>query len=390
MPHTAQDLEKPVAAGRTARVSLLTNMVPPYRDTLFSAIAASPEVAQLRVLVCTEREVDREWSVPAPTTYAQKHLSGFTLNLPRGQDGRRILHFRFGIFWDLLRHRPDGLIIGDASWTSYLGAAACRLYRIPYVTWNEITTASRVSRGLPAALRGWMYRGASGFIASGRAARNYLLSNSVDPASIAIAHNTVDNAHFEGQRARHAPERARLRAELGVDPAAFCFIFVGQLISRKRVLETLELIARAARLRPVHLLVAGSGALEEHMRARARELGFEAVTFSGFADSERLSQLYVAADALVLLSSDEPWGMVINEIMLFGKGYLATPEVGAAVEMADGMTRRCTPFDAIGAEEIVDYANTCQAQSDASDEAPTSPEQAAQVFVTALNCIKAR
>ncbi|MEQ8731988.1 glycosyltransferase family 4 protein [Roseitalea porphyridii] len=390
MPHTAQDLAKPVAAGRTARVSLLTNMVPPYRDTLFSAIAASLEVAQLRVLVCTEREVDREWSVPGPTTYTQERLSGFTLNLRRGQDGRRILHFRFGIFWDLLRHRPDALIIGDASWTSYLGAAACRLYRIPYVVWNEITTASRISRGIPALLRGWLYRGASGFIASGEAARDYLLSKTLASSSIAIAHNTVDNAFFEQQRAQYAPERSKLRAELGIDDAAFCFIFVGQLISRKRVMETLELIARVAHVRPVHLLVAGSGPLEEHVRKRSQELAFDAVTFSGFTNSDRLSQLYVASDALILLSSDEPWGMVINEIMLFRKGFLATPEVGAAIEMADGMTRRCIPFDQIETEVIVDYVDACQTQACTGGVAPTSPEQAAEVFVSEVNRIAQR
>ena len=174
MVYNTRRLAKDRAREPRAHVSLLTNMVPPYRETLFAAIAASRSVEKLRILICTEREVDRQWAVPAPTAYIQKRLAGFTLNLRRGSDGRRIMHFRFGILWELVRHRPDILIIGDASWTSYLGAAACRIYGIPYIVWNEITTSSRVSRGLPSALRGLMYRRASGFVASGRAAREHL------------------------------------------------------------------------------------------------------------------------------------------------------------------------------------------------------------------------
>jgi glycosyltransferase involved in cell wall biosynthesis len=369
---------------RSKKISLLTNMVPPYRVTLFSAMASSPEVAVLRVLVCTKREADREWNTLESTDFVQKLMAGITLNLRRGQDGLRILHLRFGVFWELVRHRPDALVIGDASWTSFLGAAACRVYRIPYVIWNEITTASDISEGLAARLRRWMYRGADGFVTSGVMARDYLLANDVAAESISIVHNTVDNAFYQAQLARYAPVRAQLRHDLGISEEAFCFIFVGQLISRKRVMETLECVARAGLIRPMHLLIAGSGPLEAQMKARANDLGFNAITFCGFTDPERLSELYVASDALILLSSDEPWGMVVNEILLFKKGYVATTEVGAAVEMADGETARCISFEQVEAEVLANYADDCSAYSCPPNKRPTTPADAARTFVLAI------
>ncbi len=112
------------------KLSILTNMVAPYRVPFFKALAADPTLHSLRVLTCVEREVDRQWQVENETGYTVKVLPGFTLNLKRGTDAMRILHFRIGIFWELLRHRPDTLVIGDASWTSFLAALACRMYGV--------------------------------------------------------------------------------------------------------------------------------------------------------------------------------------------------------------------------------------------------------------------
>jgi len=107
---------------------------------------------------------------------------------------------------------------------------------------------------------------------------------------------------------------------------------VGQLISRKRVVETVELLAQVAKERPIHLLVAGTGPLESEMRTCAKNHNFTSITFCGYTKPERLSQLYVSSDGLILLSEDEPWGMVVNESVIFGKKFIATDSVAAAVE----------------------------------------------------------
>jgi glycosyltransferase involved in cell wall biosynthesis len=314
------------------RLSILTNMVAPYRVPLFKAMAADPRIRSLRVLTCVECEVDRQWQVESDSSYTVSVLPGFTLNLKRSSDAMRIIHLRLGIFWELLRRRPDTLVIGDASWTSFMAALACKAYRVPYVVWNEITTTSQVSKGAVAHLRRWMYRGARRLIASCSMAKDYLLQNGVPAERVYVVLNAVDNDFFLQQRERWEPKREELRAELGVAKDAFCFIYVGQLISRKRVVETVELLAQVAKERPIHLLVAGTGPLESEMRTCAANYDFTAISFCGYSKPERLSQLYVAADALILISKDEPWGMVINEAMIFNKPFLATTSVAAAVE----------------------------------------------------------
>lgn len=366
------------------KLSILTNMVAPYRVPFFRALATDPQVHTLRVLTCVEREVDRQWQVSDEPGYTVTVLSGLTLNLKRGSDAMRILHLRFGIFWELLRHRPDTLVIGDASWTSFLAALACRIYRVRYVVWNEITTSSQVSKGTIAHLRRWMYRGAERMIASCSMAKDFLLQNEVPADKIYIVLNAVDNDYFLRQREQWEPRRDELRAELGVAAGAFCFIYVGQLISRKRVVETVELLAQVASERPIHLLVAGAGPLEEAMRSTAAHQGFHTITFCGYTQPERISQLYVAADALILLSKDEPWGMVVNEALLFEKSFIATQSVAAAVELAQMPSHVCENIVNINSKTILNVIEVANKRSVAVVKYPT-PQKMGAELLTAID-----
>lgn len=365
------------------KLSILTNMVAPYRVPFFRALATDERMARLRVLTCVDREADRQWQVKNDATYQVQTLAGLTLNLKRGSDALRILHFRFGIIWELLRHRPDRLLIGDASWTSYLAVLVCRLLAIRYLVWNEITTTSQVSSGLVAYLRRWMYRGADQLIASCQMAKDFLLQNGMDENKIHIVLNAVDNDFFLAQRKQWEPKRTELRAELGIVEDAFCFIYVGQLISRKRVLETVELLAQAAQERPIHLLVAGTGSLEEQMHIRAQELGFSAISFCGYAAPERLSKLYVASDALILLSEDEPWGMVVNEALLFGKGYITSDSVAAGVEFLS-KNSKVIQFSVMNYNDIVTYISNYYLNSESCFGGVHNPREMANQFLRCL------
>ncbi|WP_394135674.1 glycosyltransferase [Aliivibrio fischeri] len=314
------------------KVSLLTNMITPYRIPFFKGIASDKNISRFRVLTCVDKECDREWLVNKEQDYQVKRLFGITLNLKSGKDARRIMHFRFGILWELIAHRPDKLIIGDASWTSFIAVFACQLLRIPYVVWNEITTTSKVSQGIVAKLRNYMYKHASHLIASCKMAQDYLHQCGVNQSKISIVNNAVDNELFLTHKVELEPQREAIRMRLGIAPDAFCFIYVGQLISRKRVLETLELLVKASQQTKLHFIVAGTGPLEQDMRNKASELGFNDINFCGFVQDKSLSELYVAADSLILLSEDEPWGMVVNESLLFNNKILSTYSVAASVE----------------------------------------------------------
>lgn len=322
-----------IGAYQMLKVSLLTNMVAPYRMPLFGEL--SKLVGTLRVLTCVDREIDRQWGVFETHEFSVIQLKGLTLNLKNKNGGWRIIHLKFGLLSELILHRPNVLVIGDASWTSFMGAFFCTVLGIRYVVWNEITPSSKVSVGVVGMIRRWMYRRASSFVASGAHAKDFLLKQGCESSLIHIARNTVDNDYYIAQRTLLEPHRPDIRARLGVGDQDFALAYVGQLITRKRVMEIIEAIATLPHDLSVKFLIAGDGPLQDSLRLRAEQLGIGSkVVFLGYTVPNDLCRTYVACDGLILISDDEPWGMVINEALLFGKRFLCSSSVGAGAEFS--------------------------------------------------------
>lgn len=307
-------------------------MVAPYRVPLFRALAELPSVSRLDVLVCVERESDRQWTVPHDGSFNVHRLRGVSIEQSAGGDRKRIIHLRWGVFSWLWHRRPDCVLIGDASWTSYLAASACRLMGLKYWVWSEMTLASKGGSKVTQRLRRWMYGGARGCFAASQESRRHLESEGVSLPRIHQAINVVDHDALMAIKERLRPQALHIRQELGVKPGAFVFLYVGQLISRKRVCETMAQLELTAAGRRIHLVIAGSGPLEATLRQQAASSQHLSVTFAGYVEGEALWRLYSAADGLILLSDDEPWGMVISEGLAFGLPFVATRSVAAAVE----------------------------------------------------------
>ena len=60
------------------------------------------------------------------------------------------------------------------------------------------------------------------------------------------------------------------------------------------------------------------------------------VRFLGFVNQSGLPAVYAASDVLVLPSSYEPFGVVVNEAMLCGCAAIASDRVGARFDLVKG------------------------------------------------------
>ena len=70
-------------------------------------------------------------------------------------------------------------------------------------------------------------------------------------------------------------------------------------------------------------------------RTTAVSLGNRAM-FVGFQNQSALPALFAASDIFVLPSSDEPWGLVVNEAMASGLPVIVSDDVGAATDLVQG------------------------------------------------------
>ena len=73
----------------------------------------------------------------------------------------------------------------------------------------------------------------------------------------------------------------------------------------------------------------GSGPLEQTLRRATIEQHIPDVFFLGFRNQSELPALYALSDVFVLPSEDEPWGLIINEVMCAGLPVIASAEIGA-------------------------------------------------------------
>lgn len=143
----------------------------------------------------------------------------------------------------------------------------------------------------------------------------------------------VDTARFAAGAAQEA--RAALRERLGIAPSDKVAMFAGKLLDFKRPLDLVEAaaIARAQGF-PAHVLVAGSGPLEEEIRSRAQALNVP-LHMLGFRNQTQMPAAYAAADVLALPSDGrETWGLVCNEAMACGVPIVVSNAAGCAPDLA--------------------------------------------------------
>jgi glycosyltransferase involved in cell wall biosynthesis len=73
--------------------------------------------------------------------------------------------------------------------------------------------------------------------------------------------------------------------------------------------------------------------MEAELKFLARDLGLDRVTFTGFINQSELPKLYAASDVFVLAAENEPWGLIVNEVMCAGLPVVVGSEVGCVPDL---------------------------------------------------------
>lgn len=171
------------------------------------------------------------------------------------------------------------------------------------------------------------------FLAIGTANAQYFKSLGMRDDRVFIAPYSVDNAFFQQRIAAVKDRRQALRTEIGISDQAPIILYASKFIRRKHPDVLLQAYADvatrfAAQGKPApHLVFAGSGEMLEEVKARAAQIGGGRVYFLGFQNQKRLPALYELCDVFVLPSSQENWGLVVNEAMNAAKPVIVTDEV---------------------------------------------------------------
>jgi glycosyltransferase involved in cell wall biosynthesis len=274
-------------------------------------------------------EANREWQVHHQDTgFPVSVLSGKSLYLGRWEFP---IHLNRGLGRALKAQKPDVVMVAGWDQLAYWQAAWwCKRSRVPLVLHNGSTNTSGLHRGQPwRTIRRLMIRMASTYVAYGSLARDYLMELGAREDRIHIGFNTVDMDAIAAavQAERAEPETRAKRASY----PPILLLYVGRLIPLKRVDLILQALANLGS-DDIGLVIVGSGRAEAGLRERTGALGLRHVYFEGFHQPEALPHYYALADALVIPSDREVWGLVVNEALASGLYVIASDQVGAACD----------------------------------------------------------
>lgn len=257
--------------------------------------------------------------------------------------------YRTGRLVRWLREHDAVVIHGHSDPGMLVAAAACRALGIPYLLRGDSTAGGR-STGIRRRARDRIARAVVSPSAAGLAAGklNHEFYRKYGARRIVLAPYSVDNDRFA---APPAIGRDDLLARWGLPGTAPVVMFCGKLDPRKRPLDLTAAVSRAGS--PVTTLMVGDGALADQVRA-ALPPGRGAVT--GFVNQADLPAYYHAADILVLPSSYEPWGLVVNEAMAAGVIPVVSDRVGAAPDLVDGVGEIYSCGDVAALAQALDRA----------------------------------
>jgi glycosyltransferase involved in cell wall biosynthesis len=316
-------------------LALITEIIAPYRIPVFNALARHPQI-NLQVFFLSETDASlRQWQI-----YKDEiEFSYEVLPSWRRRVGKYNLLLNSKVSAAMRGFSPHTLLCGGynyiAAWNAALWAEA---NRVPLLLWCESTARDARNHHRPLEfLKAKFIRKCSRFVVPGQSSAQYLHQFGVRKDVVFTAPNAIDSDFF-ARAADRCRQRPGLRRELGL-PDRY-FLFSGRLVTEKGIFDLLTAYAKLdAGLRDkVGLVFAGDGAEKNKLMQFARKVSPGTVLFPGFQHRENLARLYALADALVLPTHSDPWGLVVNEAMACGLPVIASEVAGCVADLVhDGV-----------------------------------------------------
>ncbi len=325
------------------RLAIITTHPIQYHAPWYRALALNPEI-ELEVFYChraTPKEqadagfgVEFDWDVSLLDGYSHHFLknvaerpavSGFN-----GLDTPEIQAV-------IARERFDAVMVNGWHYKSaWQTMRACWKTGTPVMARSDShlhTERGFAKRAAKWPLYQWFIPKLDACLAVGTWSKEYFLRYGAHPERIFLVPHVIDQVFFEDQWQRWQPQRDVLRQQWGLPAKATAFLFAGKFVATKRPIDFIRAIhAAATKGAGIAGLMVGDGSL----RTKCEEFVHDnnvPVRFTGFLNQSELVKAYVAADALVLPSDGETWGLVVNEAMSCGLPCVVSDQVGCSPDM---------------------------------------------------------
>lgn len=170
----------------------------------------------------------------------------------------------------------------------------------------------------------WVYSHVDAAFYVGSHNKDYFLHFGLKENQLIFAPHAIDNDRFSISSTDHFREQLRISEDEVV------FLFAGKFEPVKNPGLLLEAFIESG-IKNARLVFVGNGPLENALKNTASAC--TNIHFLPFQNQSQMPGIYQSADAYVLPSGSETWGLAVNEAMASGKAILSSDMCGCAVDL---------------------------------------------------------
>lgn len=232
---------------------------------------------------------------------------------------------------------------------------SAKLAGVKCVMMNESHAGTERARGVKRQIKKFLVSLFDAALVGGAPQKRHFTTLGLKADRIFTGYDAIDNAYFSEEASRVRGTAAEVAGQLGLPPRYF--LSLGRFVTKKDLPTLVRAYAAfcADSSEPVSLVLVGSGDEEAGLRRLVADLGLKvgdpdcrgtlesrpqkaAVYFMGFRQVGETPAFFALAEAFVLASFEEEWGLVVNEAMACGLPVVVSKAVGCAEDLvAEGV-----------------------------------------------------
>jgi glycosyltransferase involved in cell wall biosynthesis len=243
-----------------------------------------------------------------------------------------------GLIPEIEAWEPNAILVFGWSFKSHFKCLQHFHKKIP-VWFRGDSTLMNEKPGLKKMLRRiflkWVYRHVDAAFYVGSQNKSYYAKHGLREDQLFFAPHAIDNDRFFDMQGQYEEKAIAWRRKLNIRDEDIVFLFAGKLepIKNIELLISSFLMIRSALTggSKTQLVIVGNGLLETELKERYGRL--PNIHFVGFQNQSLMPVVYRLGNVFVLPSTNETWGLSINEAMACGRAVLVSDKCGAAIDL---------------------------------------------------------
>lgn len=308
-------------------IGIVTNIRAPYRTLQFNEFSRIRNV-NINVYYTNKKIDNRKWEMVSDIKFTESDLKGFKVSNRYGYINRGIMK---------IVKDNDLIILGSYEQpTMIFLSLICRILNKPYVLLYDGISCDRLNikeHNIKKFIKSIVINNSDAIMGNGIISKEYFSKVfKYTEEKIFNQYLTVDIKKINELYKKRLYYRNKIRDKFGIADNQKVLIYSGRVIELKNIESVIEALSRIKDSNLVFLIV-GGGPLEEKILNMAKNLKVK-VIITGFINiQEELFKYYFAADALILPSRNEVWGLVVNEGMAAGLPVLVSEICGCQKDL---------------------------------------------------------